>query len=59
MFFACYFIKTLLLRWLLLKMVASGSSYFADFEQVKILSSHFPDFEQVKTLGSHFTDFEQ
>ena len=53
-----HFLKTLLLRWLLLKMTASDPSYFADFEHVKIFSSHFADFEHVKIFSSHFTDFE-
>ena len=53
------FFKTLLLRWLLLKIDAFDLSHFADFEQVKIFSSHFADFEQVKFLTSYFTDFEQ
>ena len=59
MFFACYFFKTLLLRWLLLKIVASDSSYFAALEQAKIVNGYFTDFEQVKNFNSHFTNFEQ
>ena len=45
-----HFFKILLLRWLLLKMVASGSSYFADFGKVKIFSIYFADFDKSKFL---------
>ena len=53
------FFKTLLLRWLLLKMPSSDPSYFANFEHVKNFSSYFAEFEQVKNFSSHFADFEQ
>ena len=54
-----HFFKTLLLRWLLLEMAATDSSYFVDFEHVKNFSSHFAGFKQVKNFSSHFADFEQ
>ena len=41
------------------KMTASDSSYFADFEQVKIFSNYFANFKQVKIFNSQFADFEQ
>ena len=47
------------LRWLLVGMAASDSSYFADFEQVKNFSCHFADFNQVKIFSRHFAEFEQ
>ena len=54
MFLACYFYKNFAS-----KIVASNSSYFDDFEHVKIFSSCFTDFEQVKIVNGCFTDFEQ
>ena len=51
------FLKTLLLRWLLLKIDAFDLSHFTAFEQIKIFSSHFTNFEQVKNFNSHFTNF--
>ena len=57
--FANGLFKTLLLRWLLLKMPSSDPSYFANFEHVKNFSSYFAEFEQVKIFSSYFADFEQ
>ena len=41
------------------KMTASDSSYFGDFEPVKIFINYFANFKQVKIFNSQFADFEQ
>ena len=58
-FFAYYFFKNFLLRWLLLKIDAFDLNHFTNFEQVKTDNGHFADFEQIKFFSSHFADFEQ